>query len=182
MPYSAYQSDDPVTMQSEITRLAAGLGGALRARGLRVTTAESCTAGGIAEAITRMAGSSRWFEQGWVTYSNAAKSALLGVPEALLARHGAVSEPVVRAMAEGARARAGADWSVAVSGIAGPDGGTLEKPVGLVWFAWAGADGTWAESCVFPGDRAAVRARTVCHALAGFFSRGLAGGAETPVP
>ncbi len=173
---------ESVTMQSEITRLAAGLGAALLAGGRQVTTAESCTAGGIAEAITRIAGSSRWFGQGWVTYSNAAKTSQLGVGSFTLKRHGAVSEPVVRAMAAGARERAGADWAVAVSGIAGPDGGSAEKPVGLVWFAWAGPAGVEAESVVFPGDRAEVRERTVHHALSGLFSRVGAGEAETPVP
>lgn len=170
------------TIQSEITRLAADLGACLLAQGLQVTTAESCTAGGIAEAITRIAGSSRWFGQGWVTYSNAAKSSQLGVNSFTLKRLGAVCEPVVLAMAEGARERAGADWAVAVSGIAGPDGGSPEKPVGLVWFAWAGPAGCEAASVVFPGDREAVRAQTVRHALSGLFSRVTAGEPETPVP
>ncbi len=132
---------------------------------LTLTAAESCTGGGIAEAFTRVAGSSTWFEQSWVTYSNAAKQQLLAVPESDLVAHGAVSEAVVRAMALGARANAGADWAVAVSGIAGPDGGTPDKPVGLVWMAWAGPAGVITEAIVFEGDRAAVRAQTVLHVI-----------------
>ncbi len=134
-------------------------------RKLLLTTAESCTGGGIAEAFTRISGSSAWFEQAWVTYSNAAKSARLGVSELLLAEHGAVSEPVVRVMAVGARTRAAADWAVAVSGIAGPDGGSAEKPVGLVWMAWAGPGGEVTEAKVFTGDRAAIRVQTVLHVV-----------------
>lgn len=182
MSPSSPTSDELVTDQSEITRLAERLGAALRVSGLQVATAESCTAGGIAEAITRVAGSSRWFGQGWVTYSNAAKATQLGVDAGLLAKHGAVSDAVVRAMAEGARTRAGSDWAVAVSGIAGPDGGSPEKPVGLVWLAWAGPAGTTSEARVFPGDRAGVRLQTVHHALAGLFSRIRAGEAKSPVP
>lgn len=182
MSLSSLPPDDAATIQSDITRLAGKLGRALLARGGQVTTAESCTGGGIAEAITRIAGSSRWFGQGWVTYSNDAKVGQLGVNVFTLRRHGAVSEAVVRAMAEGARERAGADWAVAVSGIAGPDGGSADKPVGLVWFAWSGAAGSEAESRVFAGDREAVRAQTVRHALAGLFSRACAGEAQTPVP
>lgn len=182
MSPSTHSDGDIVTIQSGVTRLAADLGAALLAQGLQVTTAESCTAGGIAEAITRIAGSSRWFGQGWVTYSNAAKTSQLGVNSFTLRRHGAVCEAVVRAMAEGARTRAGADWAVAVSGIAGPDGGSPEKPVGLVWFAWAGPAGCDAASVVFAGDREAVRVQTVRHALSGLFCRVTAGEAETPVP
>lgn len=155
----------------DISQLAAALGERLRMPGLTVTTAESCTGGGIAEAITRIAGSSGWFRQAWVVYSNAAKQSALGVSESELTTHGAVSAPVAAAMAAGARERAGADWAVAVSGIAGPDGGTADKPVGLVWFAWAGPQGVDAASCVFPGDRAAVRRATVVHALSGLLRR-----------
>lgn len=162
--------------------LAAALGAALKARGARVTTAESCTGGGIAEAITRVPGSSAWFDQGWVTYSNAAKQRLLNVSAEVLTQHGAVSEAVVRAMAEGARAAAQADWAVAVSGIAGPDGGTPDKPVGTVWLAWAGPAGTEAERHVFPGDRAAVRAATVRTALDALFLQVSGSGSPDPVP
>lgn len=139
----------------------------LLASGLTVATAESCTGGGLAAALTDLAGSSRWFERGWVTYSNAAKQADLGVPSAMLAAEGAVSAAVVRAMAEGARERSGAGLAVAISGIAGPDGGTAEKPVGLVCFGLAKAGQptrTWQQQ--FGGDRASVRAAAVREALA----------------
>lgn len=160
-----------MTRESDITELAAMLGQRLRQRALTVTTAESCTGGGIAEAITRVAGSSAWFRQAWVVYSNAAKVSALGVADADLALHGAVSAPVAAAMAAGACRHAGADWAIAVSGIAGPDGGTADKPVGLVWFAWAGPLGVDTESCVFPGDRAQIRRATVAHALQGLLRR-----------
>ncbi|MEM1262363.1 MAG: CinA family protein [Pseudomonadota bacterium] len=144
----------------------------LSAAGLTMTTAESCTGGGVASAITDVAGSSAVFEFGWVTYADRAKAAELGVPEALLTAHGAVSEPVVRAMASGARERSGADLAVAVSGIAGPGGGSPEKPVGLVWFAWAEADGhVSAAQHRFAGDRAAVRQASCEAALEGILAR-----------
>lgn len=165
-----------------LTQLSESLGRRLRAAGQQVATAESCSGGGIAEAITRVPGSSAWFGQGWVTYSNAAKHTQLGVPQDLLALCGAVSEPVVRAMAEGALARSGADWAVAVSGIAGPDGGTPDKPVGLVWFAWAGPARTRSEAMVFSGDRAAVRAHSVSHSLEILIHEMSGGEPETPVP
>lgn len=165
-----------------LTQLSERLGRRLRVAGQQVATAESCTGGGIAEAITRVPGSSAWFGQGWVTYSNTAKQGLLGVPAEVLATHGAVSEAVVRAMAEGARARAGADWAVAVSGIAGPDGGTPDKPVGLVWFAWAGPVRTHSEAVIFSGDRAAVRAHSVSHSLEILIHEMSGGEPETPVP
>jgi nicotinamide-nucleotide amidase len=143
---------------------AAKLGRALRARGWRVATAESCTGGWIGKALTDAAGASQWFEGGVVTYSNAAKAKLLAVPPRVLAA-GAVSEATVRAMADGARAGFGVDVAVAVSGVAGPDGGTAKKPVGTVWFAWATTGGTVTERHVFPGNRAAVRRATVALAL-----------------
>ncbi|HMN92879.1 MAG TPA: CinA family protein [Hydrogenophaga sp.] len=130
-----------------------------------MATAESCTGGLIAGACTDLAGSSDWFERGLVSYSNRAKTELLGVPAAMIARHGAVSEAVARAMAEGARQRSGVDWAVAVTGVAGPAGGSPEKPVGTVWFAWSTPAGTQAQMCHFPGDREAVRLATVQHAL-----------------
>jgi len=154
-----------IPSDAELEDLAARLGRALVARNLRVATAESCTAGWIAKALTDVAGSSQWFEGGLVAYSNAAKSSLLGVPAGLVAAHGAVSEPVVRAMAEGARARLGVALAVAVSGIAGPDGGTPDKPVGTVWFAWANGRQTTAARERFDGDREVVRRRTVALAL-----------------
>ena len=146
------------------------LGDALRRRGWRLATAESCTGGLIAAACTTVAGSSDWFERGFVSYSNAAKTQMLGVDAALIAAHGAVSEPVARAMAEGAAARAGVELAVAVTGIAGPGGATPGKPVGTVWLALAqrdaaGALALRAERLQLGGDRAAVRERTLRAAL-----------------
>lgn len=147
------------------TRLAETLGQLLLVRGQRVTAAESCTGGMICAAITDISGSSSWFERGFVVYSNDAKTSMLGVPAAVIAEYGAVSEPVVRALAANARQAAGADWAVAVSGVAGPAGGSKEKPVGTVWFAWSGPGIDVAERCCFDGDRASVRSQTVTHAL-----------------
>jgi nicotinamide-nucleotide amidase len=144
---------------------------ALKARRQFMATAESCTGGLIAGACTEVSGSSDWFERGFVTYSNAAKCELLGVPAALIEAHGAVSEPVARAMAAGAVANAHAHWSVAVTGIAGPTGGSADKPVGTVWFGWATPEGVFTERQQFAGDRAAVRRATVAHALAGLLQR-----------
>ena len=142
------------------------LGGRLRARAERLVTAESCTGGLIAAACTSVAGSSDWFERGLVSYSNEAKTELLGVPAALIAAHGAVSEEVVRAMAEGALAHARADWSVAVTGIAGPGGAVPGKPVGTVWLALAQRDRVVVcERLQLDGDRSAVREQTVQRAL-----------------
>ena len=134
-------------------------------RGWMLATAESCTGGMIAAACTDLAGSSQWFERGFVTYSNAAKTELLGVDAALIAREGAVSESVVRAMAQGALDRSRAQVAVAVTGVAGPGGGSAAKPVGTVWLAWATPLGITSELQHFAGDRAAVRAATVQHAL-----------------
>ena len=136
-----------------------------------MATAESCTGGLIAGACTEVSGSSAWFERGFVTYSNAAKTELLGVPVELIAQHGAVSEPVARAMAAGALAHSPAQLAVAVTGVAGPTGGSADKPVGTVWFGWATPAGTFTEHQRFDGDRAAVRAATVRHALAGLLQR-----------
>jgi nicotinamide-nucleotide amidase len=130
-----------------------------------VSTAESCTGGLVATMLTDVPGSSRYFRQGWVTYANEAKAELLGVPAPLLRQHGAVSEPVVAAMAEGARARARTDYALSVSGVAGPDGGTAAKPVGTVWLALASAEGTAARVFNFPGDREWVRDRSAKMAL-----------------
>ena len=142
------------------------LADALRARDWMLATAESCTGGLIAAACTDLAGSSDWFERGFVTYSNAAKHELLGVDEALIGTHGAVSEPVALAMAQGALARSRAQLAVAVTGIAGPAGGTPDKPVGTVWIATASQDGAAQASCFrFEGDRRAVREATVGQAL-----------------
>jgi len=147
------------------------LAAALKARGQMMATAESCTGGLIAGACTEISGSSDWFERGFVTYSNAAKSELLGVPAALIEAHGAVSEPVARAMVTGAVTHAPVQWAVAVTGIAGPTGGSAEKPVGTVWFGWATPKGVFTEHQRFEGDRAAVRQATVAHALAGLLAR-----------
>lgn len=146
-----------------VERLAA----VLRARGARLATAESCTGGLVAAACTSLAGSSDWFERGFVTYSNAAKSELLGVPPGLIEAHGAVSREVACAMADGALARSLAGVAVAVTGIAGPGGATLGKPVGTVWIAVA-SDGHAAQATLLQaqGDRAAVRAVSVVRALA----------------
>lgn len=141
------------------------LADALRRRGWRIATAESCTGGLIAAACTAVAGSSDWFERGFVTYSNESKSALLGVEPALIAAHGAVSEPVARAMAEGALARAPVQLALSVTGIAGPGGAVPGKPVGTVWLALAGPGATGAERLQLPGNRSAVREATVALAL-----------------
>lgn len=138
---------------------------AARARGFRITTAESCTGGLIAGLLTAIGGSSDVVDGGAVTYSNAAKSRMLGVPPEMIAAHGAVSEEVARAMAAGAQRTAGVEIAIAVTGIAGPGGGTATKPVGLVWFGLASPSGVQAESQIFPGDRTAVRLATVRHAL-----------------
>ena len=138
--------------------------------GLMLATAESCTGGMIAATCTDLAGSSAWFERGFVTYSNAAKTDMLGVPAALIDEHGAVSEPVARAMAIGALKHSAAQVSLAVTGIAGPSGGSADKPVGTVWFAWASAQGVRSEVRRFDGDRAAVRQATALHALQGLIA------------
>jgi nicotinamide-nucleotide amidase len=158
-------------MPHDTATLVETLAQALTSRGWRMATAESCTGGLIAGACTDRAGSSDWFERGLVTYSNAAKTDLLGVPADLIAAHGAVSEPVARAMAAGARAHAPVQVSVAVTGVAGPGGGSAAKPVGTVWFGWATPQGVETECVRFDGDRAAVRQATVAHALAGLLQR-----------
>ena len=132
---------------------------------LRLVTAESCTGGLIAAACTDLAGSSAWFERGFVTYSNAAKTELLDVPARVLRRAGAVCGPVAQAMAEGALAHSHAQVAVAVTGVAGPSGGSPAKPVGTVWFGFALPGQVLTEKCHFDGDRAAVRQATVRHAL-----------------
>ena len=149
-----------------MARLVEDLAAALLARGWMLATAESCTGGLIAGACTDLAGSSNWLERGFVSYSNAAKSELLGVDAALIARHGAVSEPVARAMAQGALQHSTAQCALAVTGIAGPGGGSADKPVGTVWFAWATPDGLYSEVQRLDGDRAQVRSATVQHSLA----------------
>ena len=151
---------------SELMQLSEQVGQALKARGATVTTAESCTGGWVAKTLTNIAGSSAWFERGFVTYSNEAKSQMIGVSEATLLDHGAVSEPVVVEMAIGALRAARADYAISVSGIAGPDGGSAEKPVGTVWFGVASASGQGVtqREC-FAGDREAVRRQATAYAL-----------------
>jgi nicotinamide-nucleotide amidase len=149
-------------------RLAARIGKRLKASRAMLVTAESCTGGWVAQAVTAVAGSSDWFERGFVTYSNDAKRELLGVRADTLARHGAVSEETAREMASGALRRSKANLSVAVTGIAGPGGGSPAKPVGTVCFAWVGKNGRrHTETRRFAGNRESVRKQSVIHALKG---------------
>jgi len=148
--------------------LAAQVGGLLKVHGLMLATAESCTGGGVAQAITEISGSSAWFERGFITYTNEAKHEMLDVQQETLARHGAVSEAVVREMVAGALSHSHAQVALAVSGVAGPSGGTPEKPVGTVWFAW----GVKHSACVarvhyLNGSRGEVRAQSVRISLQG---------------
>ncbi|MDD5057279.1 MAG: nicotinamide-nucleotide amidase [Sideroxydans sp.] len=151
-----------------MNELSTQVGAALKAQGMMLTTAESCTGGGVAQAVTEISGSSAWFERGFVTYTNTAKVEMLGVRQATLEAHGAVSEATVREMAAGALQHSHAHIALAISGVAGPTGGTPEKPVGTVWFAWALRDGAvFARRHLLPGDRAAVREQSVRIALQG---------------
>ena len=152
----------PSNSTMELSRQLADL---LLRKQLKLVTAESCTGGLIAAACTDLAGSSAWFERGFVTYSNEAKHELLGVEERILRRAGAVCEGVARAMAQGALAHSKAQVAVAVTGVAGPTGGSPAKPVGTVWFGFAVPGQVITEKCLFAGDRAAVRAATVQHAF-----------------
>lgn len=155
------------TDDAALTRLAAAAGAALKAKGWMLATAESCTGGWVAQAATSVPGSSAWFERGFVTYSDAAKQEMLGVRAATLAAAGAVSEATVAEMAAGALARSRARVAVAVSGVAGPTGGTAAKPVGMVCFAWASPAGVRTETRRFEGDRDAIRRQSVAAALEG---------------
>lgn len=158
------------TQTFEIPALAA----TLLEKKLLLATAESCTGGGVAQACTELAGSSDWFIGGFVTYSNEAKARMIGVPAEMIAEHGAVSEPVARAMAEGVLTHSEATISVSITGVAGPGGGSAEKPVGTVWFAWAmQGRATISECSLFSGDRASVREQSVVYAI-----QGLRGAAE----
>jgi len=141
----------------QITDLAAQAGRALQAKGWFLSTAESCTGGGVSQAITEIAGSSEWFDCGFVTYSNASKTELLDIPEAEIAQHGTVSEEIAAAMAEGALANSNADVTLSTTGIAGPGGAVPGKPVGTVCFGWSIGHHTHTERLVFAGDRRAVR-------------------------
>ena len=154
-------------MTNDIIELATRVGQALHAKGLLLCTAESCTGGAVSQAITDVAGSSDWFDCGFVTYSNASKAELLDVSPALIAQLGTVSEEVAAAMAEGALANSNAHLALATTGIAGPTGAVPGKPVGTVCFAWAMGDATHTERLVFQGDRQAVREQAVLHSLRG---------------
>ncbi len=165
-------NDFPVPDDASFEKLVTEMALKLTAIGWKMATAESCTGGWIAKCCTDLAGSSAWFERGFVTYSDAAKKDALGVDARILQEAGAVSRAVALQMAEGARRRAAVDITVAVTGIAGPDGGTLGKPVGTVWFAWSRKDhAPDAEVVCFRGDRDAVRRQTVAHALRGLIER-----------
>jgi nicotinamide-nucleotide amidase len=155
----------------ECAELVQSLATQLMQRGWMLSTAESCTGGMIAVTCTDLAGSSRWFERGFVTYSNAAKTEMLGVPAPLIVQHGAVSEAVVLAMALGAADKSRSQVALAVTGIAGPGGGSADKPVGTVWLGWHVNGQTSAERHLFAGDRAAVRHTTVVQALQGLLRR-----------
>ena len=154
--------------EERVTQLARTLGRLARQRGVTIATAESCTGGGVATAITRISGSAKWFDRGFVTYTNTAKQEMLGVSRKSLHAHGAVSEEVATEMAQGALAFSHADVSVAITGIAGPTGGTRLKPVGLVHFAWGVRNGpVQARRFRFRGDRTAVRLQSVSVAIQG---------------
>jgi nicotinamide-nucleotide amidase len=149
----------------------AELAQALLARGWSLSTAESCTGGMVSAACTELSGSSAWFERGFVTYSNAAKTEMLGVPAELIAAHGAVSEAVAQAMATGALRHSTAQVALSITGVAGPTGGSADKPVGTVCFAWATPSGVFSERLHLSGDRAAVRYAAAEHALIGLLQR-----------
>jgi nicotinamide-nucleotide amidase len=152
----------------ELHQLAVEVGDKLRARGWMLATAESCTGGWVGQLLTSLPGSSHWYERGFITYANTAKVEMLGVPEETLASHGAVSEETAAAMAAGALKHSRAQAALAISGIAGPGGGTPQKPVGLVCYGWALADGTLMSStCRLDGDREEIRSRAVAAALRG---------------
>lgn len=161
-----------VSTDAELSRLAAELGGVLKRRRLKLAVAESCTGGWLAKCLTEVPGSSAWFERGVVTYSNRAKQDLLGVAAPTLLQFGAVSGQVAREMGEGLLLRAPVDLGVAITGIAGPDGGSPDKPVGLVWIAWVSQGQTpHTASFHYPGDRETVRRAAVREALQGLLRR-----------
>ena len=158
--------------QTALEALATEVGALFRDNGLKLATAESCTGGWVAQCLTAIAGSSMWFERGFVTYSNEAKHEMLGVELDTLAAHGAVSEATAAAMAAGALRHSHADWALSITGIAGPDGGSREKPVGTVCFGWAGSEaGVEVDTRHFAGDREAVRRQSVVFALQGILQR-----------
>ena len=158
--------------QSHLEALASKLGALLQGNGQTLCTAESCTGGWVAQCLTAIPGSSRWFDRGFVTYSNAAKQEMLGVSATTLETQGAVSEATAAEMALGALRHSQSDWSLAITGIAGPDGGNADKPVGTVFFAWAGTDGQLATARRnFSGTREDIRAQSVAFALKGILER-----------
>ena len=158
--------------QQQLVMLAEQVGELFRVNGQKLTTAESCTGGWVAQCLTAIAGSSDWFERGFVTYSNDAKNEMLGVEAATLLAHGAVSEATAAAMAAGALRHSHADWALAITGVAGPGGGSPDKPVGMVCFGWAAVDGRVdTQTLHFPGDREQVRAQAVARALSGLLER-----------
>ena len=158
--------------QKALEALAAEVGTLLLSNGQRLATAESCTGGWVAQCLTSIAGSSDWFERGFVSYSNDAKQEMLGVEIDTLMIHGAVSEAVAAAMAIGALRHSHADWALAITGVAGPGGGSTEKPVGTVCFGWAGPEGyVDVETRYFSGSREDVRAHSVAHACTGILQR-----------
>ena len=159
--------DVPMRIDDELYKLAVALGRVAQERGVRVATAESCTGGLVAGAITAVAGSSDWFDSGFITYSNEAKIGQLAVPTAIIEQFGAVSEETALSMAQGALGASRAQWAIAVTGIAGPAGGTPEKPVGTVCFAWVGPGIAEASRIRLGGDRAAIRRESVRIALEG---------------
>lgn len=156
-----------VSQQHVLEQLAVKVGNRLRDDRLMLATAESCTGGLVAAAITDISGSSQWFERGFVTYSNQAKTEMIGVPAELIDKHGAVSEPVARAMAEGALINSRAQVALSITGVAGPGGGTADKPVGMVCFGWSNRVTTLVETRHFKGDRTQVRSQAAQHALRG---------------
>ena len=159
-------------VQKPLEALADKVGTQLLANGQMLATAESCTGGWVAQALTAIAGSSGWFDRGFVTYSNDAKQEMLGVPAETLASHGAVSEATAAAMALGALQHSRADWALSTTGIAGPSGGSPEKPVGMVCFGWAGPDGRIdVDTRHFSGSREQIRSQSVSHALEGLLMR-----------
>lgn len=154
-----------ISSRQSLSEIAYQLGEVLCQKNAKLTTAESCTGGGISEAITAISGSSQWFEFGFVTYANSAKQQLLGVSKETLDQYGAVSEQVVKEMAQGAIQQSKADYAIAVSGIAGPDGGTVEKPVGTVWVCWQTPKQIWTHKLKLSGDRQAVRTAAIKKSL-----------------
>ena len=158
--------------QADLEALARTVGALLQGNGQTLSTAESCTGGWVAQCLTAIPGSSQWFDRGFVTYSNAAKQEMLGVSTTTLETQGAVSETTAAEMALGALRHSQSDWSLAITGIAGPDGGNADKPVGTVFFAWAGTDGQLATAhCKLSGTREDIRAKSVVFALKGILER-----------